>query len=145
MRPVLWWGSFFGVGMFPSSLRFAVATLLVLAANSVDAYQAEVRQELRAQDKTPVPVRYQFEWEIYDAVLYEKSGADKAELQERTESVLKNVLQDYAGRSPKLALIRLADGEDDEQALVIAIETNNLIAELGVRLIDLEFLSIEHK
>ena len=128
--------------MFTSSLRFVVTTLLVLAANPVEAYQAEVKQELHAQDKSPVLVRYQFEWEIYDAVLYEKSGADKAELQEQTQGVLQNILRDYAGKSPRLALIRLADGEDDERALAIAIETNKLIAQLGVRLIDLEFLSV---
>ena len=41
-----------------------------------------------------------------------------------------------------MALIRLPDGEDNEQVLAIAIETNKLIAELGVRLINSEFLSV---
>ena len=74
--------------MFTSSLRFVVTTLLVLAANPVEAYQAEDKQELHAQDKSPVSVRYQFEWEIYDSVLYQKSGAEKAELQDHTRGVL---------------------------------------------------------
>lgn len=126
-----------------TALRFAVILLLLSAVASVAAYQTEVKQELLTQNKTRIPVRYYFEWEIYDADLYDKSGADKAEIQDRTQGVLNNLLRDYAGKTPESGLIRLANGEDAEQTLAIAIETNKLIAAMGVRLIDLEFLSID--
>ena len=118
-----------------------LSLLLVSALIPVDAYQAEIRQELLTQDKTRVSVRYRFEWEIYDSIRYEKSGADKAQLQQRLGKILKNVLREHAGKSPESVMTRLANGEDVEQALAIAIKTNEQIAELGARLIDLEFLS----
>ena len=120
--------------------RFALLLLLLLAGYSVDAYQTKVNQNLIAQDRSNIPVHYRFEWEIYDTTAYEASGADKAELQDRARDVLKTVLREHAAKLSGTALSNLANGGDAERALVIAVETNEQVAGLGIRLIDSEFL-----
>ena len=93
-----------------------------MTAIPVDAYQAEVHQTLLAEVKTGVPVHYRFEWEIYDSDRYKNSRADKAQLQDRARDTRHSVLRKYAAVSSETVLMRLAAGEDGEQALAIALK-----------------------
>ena len=121
--------------------RFLLILTLVIAVNPVAAYQTEGSVNLLARDKSSVAARYRFEWEIHDSTRYKNSRADKAQLQERAGDTLNRVLREYATSASRSDLVSLTKGEDGKQALVLAIETNTLIAEWGIRLIDLEFLS----
>ena len=118
--------------------RLAVLLLLALTTLPVDAYQLEVSHTLLTQDKASIDVSYTFEWEIVDAAKFNNTGADKAQIQERIEIALKSVLREYAAQSSESDLASLSEG-NDAQVRSIAIETNTMIVDWGVQLIDLEF------